>query len=61
MEIANNSTGPYQIPLDNGLQLKITRSLGKLLTETYTFENNLTEKIAITALRIQTPFKDLYD
>jgi hypothetical protein len=58
---ANNFTRLYQIPLDNGLQLKITRFLRKVLTETYTFENTLTEKIAITALRIQTPFNNLYD
>ncbi|KAL7652344.1 hypothetical protein ACMYSQ_009636 [Aspergillus niger] len=57
----NNFSGPYNIPLNDGLQLKITRSPGQVLTETYTFENTSPERIAVTGIYIQTPFNDLYD
>lgn len=58
---SNNFTGPYNIPLDDGLRLKITRSPGQVLTETYIFENTSPERITVTGLHIQTPFNDLYD
>ncbi|PYH34868.1 uncharacterized protein BO87DRAFT_425545 [Aspergillus neoniger CBS 115656] len=57
----NNFTGPYNIPLDDGLRLIITRSPGRVLRETYMFENTSPERITVTGLHIQTPFNDLYD
>ncbi|RAH53126.1 hypothetical protein BO85DRAFT_505270 [Aspergillus piperis CBS 112811] len=57
----NNFTGPYNIPLDDGLRLRIIRSPGRVLTETYIFENTSPERTTVTGLHIQTPFNDLYD
>jgi hypothetical protein len=54
-------TGPFRFnPLD-GLSLTVTRSVGPVLTETYTFENTSPDTVEVMQLGIQTPFNDIYN